>query len=180
MASTNVIPLTVNSPLSTTWLSGVAMGTQSFGPPGNPTPAGYWILVIDRTALKVVYNQVQTSYDTAPDLGAFNTDDYFMIVAAIAVTLNNIPQGDFFTFLNANGAGPQLARLEQINTQLGCGTVGSFSYVLISILGLGQEALPGIEVSSIDNFNTKGVIVTASLIGTVVNGQTIYSPVILE
>jgi len=174
-----VVPLTVNSPLQPNYLTGVQIGEQSYGPPNSGT-AGYWILVVDRVALKPVFNQVQTSYDTAPNIGAYDPDGYFMIVSAIGVTLNNAPQGDFYNFLVANGAGMQLSRIEQINDQIGCGSIGSFGYALISVLGLGSDPPPGIEVSSINNTDLLGVVVTASLIGTVVNGQTIYSPVILQ
>jgi hypothetical protein len=160
-------------------LAPIAIGAQKVGVPSPPAVPGYWIVVLDSSSLAVVYNQLQTSYDTAPNLGQYNSDGYILIVAAVAQTLNLLPQGDFAAFLNANGADTQLARLEQINDQFGCGTVGNFSYILVSVLG-DQSGTPGIEASSIDYANNQGAILTASLIGTVINGQTVYSPFILE
>ncbi|HJT98482.1 MAG TPA: hypothetical protein VJ696_09225 [Rhodanobacteraceae bacterium] len=178
MASPSVVPLTVTSPLATNYYCAVAIGEQSYGPPS--VTAGYWLVVVDRVTLNVVYNQVLTSYTAAPNLGSYNTDGYFMVFTTIAGTINTLPQGDLYNFLIANGAGKQLSRLEQINDQIGCGAISGFGYSLISVLGLGANPPPGIEVSTVDTSNLQGVIVTASLIGTVVDGQTIYSPVILQ
>lgn len=176
MASPTIVPLTVNSPLATNYLAPIAIGSAKVGNPQYGT-AGYWIVVLDSSTLAVVYNQLQTSYDTAPDLGQYAGDGYILIVAAVAMTLNLVAQGDFYNFLIANGAGDELNRLEQINNQYGCGTVGSFGYILVSVLGQ-SEGVPGLEMSTIGE-NNQGVIMTASLVGTVINGQTIYSPAML-
>lgn len=138
---------------------------------------GYWIVVIDRSSLNVVYNQIQTSWNQAPDLGPYNTTDYILVVASLGVGLNIPPQGDFFNFLDANGGGRELRRVEQIATQFNCGSLGTFGYALVGILG--NTNLPGFEASIIGRGGT-GPILTLQLMPTTIGGKTVYTPVQLD
>jgi hypothetical protein len=138
---------------------------------------GYWILVVDRSSLQVVYNQVQGSPSQAPDIGNFNTPDYLLIVATLGVGLNNPPQGDLFQFLDVNGGGRELRRIEQIAFQFNCGSLGTFGYALVGILGNTNQ--PGFEASQV-GLSGVGPILTVQLMPMNIGGKTVYTPVQID
>lgn len=142
--------------------------------PANP---GYWFVAIDRSSLDVVYNQLHTSPNTAPNLGSHNTGDYILAMATTGVGLNQQPQGDLFRFLDLNGAGRELRRINQVATQFNCGSLGKFGYALVGVLG-GQNQ-PGFEASQISAPFT-GPILTVQLLPVTINGKTTYTPVQLS
>jgi hypothetical protein len=172
------VPLTVISNPNTQypWAS-IAIGTNVMQKQLPPGPGNYWFVVIDRSSLAVVYNQVQTSGTTAPPLGNYNSSNYILIVATLSVGLNQQPQGDLFNFLDLNGAGRQLRRVDQIATQIGCGTLGTFGYALVGVLG--NMNVPGFEGSNVAS-NSLGPILTVQLMPTVIGGATVYTPVELS
>lgn len=138
---------------------------------------GYWIVVIDRSSLSVVYNQVQASPNQLPNLGNYNTSDYLLAVASLGVGLNNPPQGDFFQFLDVNGGGRELRRVEQIATQFNCGSLGTFGYALVGILGNTNQ--PGFEASQVGIAGV-GPILTVQLMPITIGGKTVYTPVQID
>ncbi|MCB1605560.1 MAG: hypothetical protein KDI71_01090 [Xanthomonadales bacterium] len=143
----------------------------------QPTQSGYWFVVLDRRNLSVVYNQFQTANDVAPNIGNYNTSDYLLIVATTGVGLNRQPQGPLFKFLDLNGAGRELRRIDQVAVQLNCGSLGTFGYALVGVLG--DMNMPGFEASQITNPNT-GPILTIQLVPVDVNGTNYYTPVALS
>jgi hypothetical protein len=174
--SDNSIPLSVISSLQRNyhWMQigiGKTVLTQ------QPQQGGYWILVFDRRNLQVVYNQVQTAGNVVPNLGAYNTSDYVLVVATSGVGLDNQPQGPFYTFLDQNGGGRELRRVNQIAQQFNCGSLGTFGYALVSVLGNTDQ--PGFEASVITN-PSLGPVMTVQLMPFQVNGQTYYTPVELS
>lgn len=178
--SDNSVPLSVYGSRSTASRSGhLAIGTTLLQQQSSQW--GYWIVVIDRSTLTVVYDEVHASANAAPDLGVFNSTDYFLVVAALGVGLDKQPQGDFFKFLDLNGAGRELRRIEQIAVQFNCGSLGMFGYTLVGVLGdLNQ---PGFELSAIgtaDGIASVEPILTVQLMPTTINGKTIYTPVQID
>jgi hypothetical protein len=170
------VPLTiVSSPANNYYYAQIAIGDNVLSQ--QPNSWNYWFVVVDRRTLKVVYNQLQQSANSAPNLGAYNTSDYMLIVATLGVGLNNQPQGALFQFLDANGAGRQLRRVNQVAEQLNCGYLGTFGYALVSTLG--DLNSPGFEASQIGGSGA-GPILTCQLMPSDVNGQTYYSPVELS
>jgi hypothetical protein len=172
------VPLTVVSSLnnqSPNYYAQIAIGSNILVQ--SSKSAGYWFVVIDRSNLNVVFNQVQAAPNVAPALGKFNTSAYVLIVATMGVGLNNTPQGDLFKFLDLNGGGRQLRRIEQVGTQLNCGSLGTFSYALVGVLG--DLNIPGFEASQITNPLT-GPILTIQLAPFDINGATVYTPVDLS
>ena len=143
----------------------------------QPTQSGYWFVVLDRRNLSVVYNQFQTANDVAPNIGNYNTSDYLLIVATTGDGLNRQPEGPLFKFLDLNGAGRELRRIDQVAVQLNCGSLGTFGYALVGVLG--DMNMPGFEASQITNPNT-GPILTIQLVPVDVNGTNYYTPVALS
>ena len=170
------VPLTVVSSLATNYHYGqIAIGDNTLTQ--EPDSWAYWFVVVDRTTLKVVYNELQSSANTAPDIGSANSADNLLIVATIGVGLNNQPQGDLFKFLDLNGAGRQLRRIDQVAQQLGCGSLGTFGYALVGTLG--DQNQPGFEVSQI-TAPASGPVLTCQLMPNEIDGQTCYTPVELS
>jgi hypothetical protein len=172
----NSVPLTVvSSPYNNYYWAQIAIGknvlTQT---PGHPA---YWFVVIDRGSLAVVYNQTQTAPNVAPNLGTHNTTDYILITATLGLGLNIQPQGALFNFLDVNGAGMELRRVEQVATQLSCGSLGTFGYALVSVLG--NTNIPGFEGSQI-TASSQGPILTLQLLPLNIGGKTVYTPVQLS
>jgi hypothetical protein len=71
----------------------------------------------------------------------------FAVVTQYLSTLH-VPQGDFYDYLVAHGAGRELQRLEQINTSLGCGTISRLSYMLTGQGGPPNSGSPAYEIGS--------------------------------
>jgi hypothetical protein len=141
-----------------------------------PAQRAYWIVILDRSTLAVVYNQLHADASKAPDIGKFNTSDYILIVATAAMGLDRQPQGAFHTFLDANGAGRELRRVEQIAVQLNCGSLGTFGYALVSVMGQPR----GFEACEIGAGRAIAPILTLQLMPVTANGKTIYTPVQLS
>lgn len=174
--SASTVPLTVVSALNTNFFfSQIAIGDNILSQ--EPKSWAYWIVVLDRSNLKVVYNQLHTSPNTAPDIGSLNDSNHLLIVATMGVGLNRQPQGDFFKFLDLNGAGRQLRRVSQVAEQLNCGSLGTFGYALVGTLG--DLNTPGFEASQITAPPT-GPILTCQLMPNQIGGQTFYTPVELS
>ena len=175
MSDSNV-PLTVVSSLSTEHPNAmIAIGNQKLEQ--NPKSWAYWFVVLDRRSLDVVYNETQNSASSAPDLGSHNSTDYLLIVASMGVGLNNQPQGDLFKFLDHNGAGRHLRRIDQVAEQLNCGSLGTFGYALVGTLG-GLDQ-PGFEASQI-SAPPEGPVLTCQLMPTEIDGDKYYTPVELS
>lgn len=175
--ATNV-PLTVVSNTANNYFwAQIAIGqnvlTQSLAS-GGPY---FWFVVVNRYTLAIEYNQLQTSPTTVPNIGAFNTSDHILIVATLGMGLNNPPQGALFGFLDVNGGGMQLRRVEQVATQLNCGSLGTYGYALVGVLG--NQNVPGFE-GSVIGVSQVGPILTVQLMPTTFGGQTIYTPVQLS
>ncbi|MBS0206065.1 MAG: hypothetical protein JSS49_24495 [Planctomycetes bacterium] len=120
----------------------------------------YWFVVINRKTLNVEFNQVQTQANVVPNLGALNSPDHILIVATLGVGLNNAPQGALYKFLDENGGGMELRRIDQIAQQFNCGYLGTFGYCLCCVLG--NLNIPGFEVSALGQVS--GPILTIQLL----------------
>jgi hypothetical protein len=172
----NSVPLTVvSNPNNSYYWAQIGIGKNILTQ--QPSQGGYWFVVIDRSNLNVVYNQFQTAPNVAPNLGNYNTTSYILVAATVGVGLNNVPQGALFNFLDVNGGGMQLRRVEQVGTQLSCGSLGTFGYALVGVLG--NLNTPGFEGSLLAAQAT-GPILTVQLLPIVVNNQTVYTPVELS
>ena len=171
------VPLSVASSLASsqhvyTPFAQVAIGSDKYA----TDKQGYWFLVVDRSTLKVVEQSNQTSNTTAPKL-VHNTADHILIIATAGVGLDKTPQGDFFKFVDVNGGGRELRRVEQIGRQFNCGRYTSFGYTLVGILGNLNQ--PGFELSQISG-GGDGPFLTLTLIPTTIGGKTIYTPASLS
>lgn len=175
----NTVPLTViSNPLTQYFWATMAIGKNVLTQQPPSGGAGfYWFVVIDRSSLAVVYNQMQHDANVVPNLGQFNTSDYILIVATLGLGLDRQPQGPLFDFLDVNGGGRALRRLEQVATQIGCGTLGTFGYTLVGVLG--NLNIPGFEAVDLASA-TVGPVLTVQLMPTTISGKTVYTPVELS
>ena len=174
--SISTTPLTVvSNPNNQYYWGQIAIGTNVLTQ--QPSQGGYWFVVIDRGSLAVVYNQMQAAPNVAPNIGNFNNTNYILVVATLGVGLNNVPQGALFNFLDVNGGGRELRRVEQVGMQLNCGSLGTFGYALVGVLG--NLNVPGFEGSWLATSGT-GPILTVQLMPIVVDGKTVYTPVDLS
>jgi hypothetical protein len=178
MAPQANVPLTINSTTYNNFFyAQMAIGTNVIQQQQQTGPGYYWFVVLNRQTLAIEFNQIQTQPDVAPNLGSLNDTNHILLVGTMGVGLNNPPQGALFAFLSANGAGVQLRRVEQVAEQLNCGSLGTFGYALVSVLG--NMNLPGFEASVIGS-GAIGPILTAQLMPTTINGTTVYTPVELS
>lgn len=174
----NSVPLSVASSPNTQFLwASIAIGKNVLVQQSPSSGRAYWFVVIERGSLQVVYNQLQKAPNVAPNLGPYNTSDYILIVATLGLGLDVTPTGDLFNFLDFNGAGRELRRIEQIAQQFGCGTMGTFGYALVGVLG--NQNLPGFEASNVVGTNF-GPVLTIQLMPFIIQGKTIYTPVQLS
>jgi hypothetical protein len=140
---------------------------------GTYNAPAYWYVAVDLTNLSIVQNIIsQDSNNVPPAIQALlGNAKYFLFFVANWQSTFNLVQGSLYTFLQAVGSGPQLARGEQMVEQLGTGTIVNFSYVLAATFD--NNDLPGFEVFS----STLYTVLTMQFMPVTVNGQTIYAPV---
>lgn len=173
--SDTTVPLTVVSGSSGSHPWGqIALGknvmTQS------PNQRSFWVVVVDRSTLNVVYNQMQTDPSTPPNLGNFNTADYVLAFATLGMGLDRQPQGNLFDFLDKNGGGRELRRVDQVASQLNCGSLGTYGYALVATLGNTNPR--GFELAQLSTM--QATILTVQMMPATVNGKTFYTPVQLS
>ncbi len=140
----------------------------------SPPQRGFWFVVIDRTNLAIVYNQVQTDPSAAPNVGQHSGDNYILVMASLGMGLGRQPQGALYTFLDKNGAGRELRRVAQVAAQLNCGSLGTYAYGLVSIMGKAK----GFEVSAVSTGHS--AILTLQLMPVDIGGKKLYTPVQLS
>ena len=178
----NILPMTVTSPIYNGGVSSIIIGTGSSQKRYFPTgikndKSYYWFAAINRETLNLDYQALETSNTVVPkDLqsgGKYNNDNYILGFSTMYMSTLLVPQGDQYDFLMENGAGRALARLEQIWLTLNCGTYGRMSYSLVDLLG---SPGAGMEVGSIRDSGVN----TLSLMEQTVDGKTIYTPVNLQ
>jgi hypothetical protein len=176
MATTEV-PLTIVASPATNFLSVVAIGNQKYYPP-SVTDNSYWFSVYDRSSLQQVFSQVQANdADSVPaDLsGKFNTAQYFLVVATRSLMSAYVPAGKLHAFLVDNGASVALKRLTQVYQQLGCGSLGTVTYLMAGVLGPGMPSHPPVEASAMAVAGS--LFYEATLLGVPLSNSTLYSPV---
>jgi hypothetical protein len=114
--------------------------------PDSPVDDSYWFCILDannpKNKVKEFIVPGSSNHDVPAGLDAFlsNPGFIFACVTQYLSTLH-VPQGAFYNYLVAHGAGRELQRLEQINTSLGCGSITRLSYMLTAQGGsnLGYE-----------------------------------------
>ena len=143
--------------------------------PANPVADSYWIVILDANnpVNKVKEFVVPGANNTAVPAGL---DTYMSnpayLFAVVTQTLSNVhvPQGDFYDYLVAHGAGRELQRLEQLNVQKACGSSGAVSYLLTGGGGPAGKRSPAYEMGSVNN----AALLVMSLMPTS-SGQPPYS-----
>ena len=180
MADPQTVPLSIVSSAAMNSFGAyatIAIGSKVLNQNVASNNPSYWFVVLDRSNLSVVSNQLQSAPDQVPSLGGYNDTNHILIVATLGLGLDCQPQGALFDFLDANGGGRQLRRIEQLATQIGCGSLGTFGYALVGVLG--NQDQPGFEASSVAASPT-GPIITVQLLPVTVQGQTLYTPIQLS
>lgn len=141
-----------------------------FNPPQNA--ACYWLVVVDLTNLSVVLNTTTNSVTVPPAIQQYvGNPRYFLFCISNVEMGYNYPHGPFYAFLQQVGSGPQLARAEQIISQLGTATIANLSYILAATMDTND--LPGYEVFS----STGPVLFAMQFMPVNVGGQITYAPI---
>ncbi len=140
---------------------------------GTYNVASYWYVAVDLTDLSIYQNVISQDPNNVPPAiqALLGNTQYFLFFIANYQSSPNLVQGSLYTFLQAVGAGSELARGEQMIEQLGTGMIRNFSYVLGATFD--DTDMPGFEI-----FNDAGyAVLTMQFMPVTVNGQTIYAPV---
>lgn len=173
---TKTVPLTIQASIDSNINPAMVIGSDFVEFGGSVSAyGGYWIVVVDRRSLDVVFNEYTQTYDQAPDIGSYDTTDYMLFVASVQLGTGHVPQGGLYDFLYDNGAGKGLKRIVQVNQTLGCGTLTTVAYTLAGVLGAGTPDMPGVEASSVTEAEYV-LVMTAELVGVDVDGTTYYTP----
>lgn len=141
--------------------------------PNSPADDSYWFVILDaqnpttKVQEFVVPGQNNTAVPGGLDRYMSNPAYLFAVVTQFLSTLH-VPQGDFYDYLAAHGAGRELQQLEQINSSLGCGSISRMSYALT-----GQGG-PTNSVAYERGSTSSGVLLLMSLM-PLPNGQPPYS-----
>jgi hypothetical protein len=177
MSNAPEVPITIASSVASDVNPIVVIGAVTYQPPSSHNNS-YWFSVYDRYTLQQVFSVVQVAdADTVPaDLaGKFNTPQYMLAVTTQNLMSSFVPAGPLHAFLVDNGASVALKRLTQALLQIGCGSLGYVSYSMVGVLGPGTPTHPRVEASIMASSDT--MYLEATLVGTQVGSQTLYTPV---
>jgi hypothetical protein len=171
------VPLTIQAAETYNYYSQIVIGSLRLSPPKSATTSFYWIVVLDRADLSVEANFTFTSNDTVPPLITpfIEGSQYIMILTTQQLGTDRLPTGAFYQFLQSQGAGVHLTRLEQIYEALNCGTWGNAAYTYVCILDKDPQT-SGFEFSDIYQF---GQVITMQFIPFQVGQGVLYSPALL-
>ncbi|MEK6281969.1 MAG: hypothetical protein AABN95_16565 [Acidobacteriota bacterium] len=116
-------------------LVGSTSNTVQFTPQ-NPSDDTYWIAILDAnkpTTLVKDFLIPGSSNSTVPaGLDAYMSNpNYIYAVTTQFLSTIHVPQGDWYDYLVKYGASRELQSLEQVNSSIGCGSLGQVGYVLI-------------------------------------------------
>jgi hypothetical protein len=146
-----MLAYTIRAPIKTTsqpWIRvGQGSGARIVTPAAIPPDNSYWIVILDanKPASKVqdwVIPGMNNS--TVPgNLDQYMSNPGYLFAVATQVLANSsVPQGAFYNYLAAHGAGRELQKLEQVSshTQTGYGLFTTVSYILTGQCGPGGIA----------------------------------------
>jgi hypothetical protein len=125
------------------WAPNITIGQgskQKSLSPNAPRDDSYWIAILDATdpTNKVQEFVIPGQNNTAVPDGLdqyMKSPNYLFALVTQSLSTLHVPQGDFYDYLVAHGAGRELRRLEQINTVLSCGSISHMVYLLTGHCG---------------------------------------------
>ncbi len=137
----------------------------------------YWMVILDRSNLKVVENFSFIDGSTIPPkMNSYLDNSEYLYVLTTANQLSaSVPTGSFYKWLISEGAGLGLRRVERAISALNCSGYLFFSYTLIGIFGSGDSG--SLEYA---NLVDPTLFSPVELMPTTIDGKTIYSPVVLK
>src|SRR5215207_9573957 len=172
----SMLAYTIQGYISSNGVPRITVGqgpTKQMLRPNAPADDSYWIVILDanKPTTKVQEYVVPGSSNSAVPSGLdqyMSNPAYLFAVVTQYLSTLHVPQGDFYDYLAAHGAGRELQRLEQVNTSLGCGSISYMSYALA-----GQAGAPnGVAYES--GSTSSAVLMLMSLM-PLPNGQPPYS-----
>ena len=151
------------------------IGSGKISLPSKKPYQEFWYYGIDlqNPTGPAVFNVLSKSNTEVPAevLAHENDDNVLLCFMFVNVQVSHLPQGSMHTFLREAGAGPALARTEQMAEQSGSSIFAFPNYGLAATLSTSDD--PGFE--SVEYFNPG--YLTFQLMPVSFNGQTVYSPV---
>ena len=171
-----MLPYTIQGSLSATLPPRITIGmgqSKAYLTPKSPSDDSYWIVILDAShpTNRVQEFVVPGSSNSAVPNGLdqyMSSPAYLFAVVTQHLSTLHVPQGGFYNYLAAHGAGRELQRLEQISTSLGCGVISYMSYALTGQCG------PANGVAYETGSTSTGVLLLKSLM-PLPNGQPPYS-----
>ena len=124
---------------------------NTFIKPANPADGSYWIAILDaNNPLNKVTEFIVPSTNNATVPAGLDTymsnPKYLFAVATQSMSNAFVPQGDFYDYLAAHGAGRELQRLEQLNLHQSCGSTSGVTYILTGQGGPPNGGSPAYEI----------------------------------
>ena len=146
-----MLAYTIRSPIKTSsqpWIRvGQGNSARIVTPNAVPPDNSYWIVILDanKPATKVQDWVIpgQNNTTVPGNLDQYMSNPGYLFAVVTQVLLNpSVPQGAFYNYLAAHGAGRELQKLEQISshTQTGYGLFTTVSYILTGQCGPGGLA----------------------------------------
>ena len=140
-----MLAYTIRSPVNTGAIPYIRIGqgnTSQVVKPDQPADNSYWIVILDankpttKVQEWVIPGQNNTTVPSNLDQYMSNPGYLFAVVTQLLGNYS-VPQGAFYDYLAAHGAGRELQKLEQISshTQTGYGLYNLVSYILTGQCG---------------------------------------------
>ena len=174
-----MLAYTIRAPLQTGASPFIRVGqgssAQIVTPNQTPPDNSYWIVILDAnkpaTKVKEWVWPGQNNTTLPGDIPQYMTNPGYLFAVVTQVLANSsVPQGAFYGYMAAHGAGRELQKLEQVSslTQTGYGLFSRVSYILTGQCG------PTINVAYERSSFTDAALLLMSLM-PLPNGQPPYS-----
>ena len=174
-----MLAYTIRSPIQTRETPYIRIGqgprSQWVSPNQRPADNSYWIVILDAnkptTKVQELVIPWQNNSIAPTNLNQnMSNPGYLFAVVTQVLANSSVPQGPFYDWLAAHGAGRELQKLEQISshTQTGYGMFSTVSYILTGQCG------PTINVAYERSSWTDPALLLMSLM-PMPNGQPPYS-----
>lgn len=155
--------------------SEIYIGSGKIPIPSKQPYQEFWYYGVDlhNPTGPAVFNVLSKSNTEVPNevLAHENAENVLLCFMFASVQVSHLPQGSMYTFLRETGAGPALARTEQIAEQSGSSVIAFPAYGLAATMSTSDE--PGFE--TVDYFNPG--ILPFQLMPISIDGKTVYTPV---
>lgn len=142
MSSTQTVPVTFEVAFRGGYDFGLYIGDSIYSGK-HAEENSYWYVVVSRTDLSVVFNEMSTDNSSYPaGLSAYLGDSgFYVFISTYILRSDHLPVGQLFQLMEDLGATSNLEKVLQIANQVGTGNYTNAAYSIAAIADLSKQTV---------------------------------------